>query len=351
LNGIFGVDQFSLSNSNINIIADTVAPTLVLSVPADNSSSIYLANDLVLTFSESVHAGTGNIVITDLDNAADTRTIAVNDSSQVSFSDSVVTINPIGNLLPGAHYAITMASGVLLDGANNSFAGISGSGTLDFTAATTANFSGNVYSWKTHVLMDAVSVTPQTGSGVSSANGHFDLSLIVGDYTLTANRTATNDSSGSAITSADALAALKIAVGINPNSDPDGVGSRVAASLSPYQLMASDINGDGQVTSADALAILKMAVGLPSAATPSWIFVDESQVLNLTSSNVNYSTTISKSLNANQSINMVAVLKGDVNGSWGSTDATSTHVDYSDPTYFATLANNLHVTQDVWGIS
>jgi hypothetical protein len=115
--------------------------------------------------------------------------------------------------------------------------------------------------------------------------------------------------------------------------------------------MAADVNGDGRVTSADALAILKMAVKLPTAVTPTWIFADESQIFNLTSSNVNYSTTISKTLSADQTLNMGAVLKGDVNGSWGTSAATSTHVEYSDPTYFTTLANNLHVVQDVWGIS
>jgi len=218
--------------------------------------------------------------------------------------------------------------------------------------SSTANVSGHVYSWKTHVLMDDVAVTPSAGSAGSSSSGHFDLSnLVVGDYTFAASRTVTNDSAGSAITSADALAALKIAVGINPNSDPDGSGPRVAAALSPYQLMAADVNGDGRVTSADALAILKMAVKLPTAVTPTWIFADESQTFNLTSSNVNYSTTISKTLSADQTLNMVAVLKGDVNGSWGTSAPANTHVDYSDPTYFATLANNLHVTQDVWGVS
>jgi hypothetical protein len=245
-----------------------------------------------------------------------------------------------------------MASGVIVDYANNPYTGISSNTVLNFTAASTANVSGHVYAWKSHALIDSVSVTPSTGSAASSSSGLFTLSnLVVGDYTFAASRTATNDSAGSAITSADALAALKIAVGINPNSDPDGGGPRAAATLSPYQLMAADVNGDGRVTSADALAILKMAVQLPAAVTPTWIFADESQIFNLSSSNVNYSTTISKTLSADQTINLVAVLKGDVNGSWGTAAAATTHVDYGNPTYFATLANSLQVAQDVWGIS
>ncbi len=94
-----------------------------------------------------------------------------------------------------------------------------------------------------------------------------------------------------------------------------------------------------------------MAVQLPTAITPTWIFADERQIFNLSASNVNYNTTISKTLSADQSINLVAVLKGDVNGSWGSASAATTHVDYSNPSYFATLATSLQVAQDVWGIS
>lgn len=304
-----------------------------------------------MTFSEAIQIGSGNIIITNLDNATDTRAISISDGSQISIVGTTLTINPTSNLLPGAHYAINIAPGVILDNANNPFAGIVDNTSLDFTAVSTANFSGNIYSWKSHVLIDDVLITPSSGSATSSTDGYFDLSLIVGDYDLTASRSATDDSSGSAITSADALAALKIAVGINPNSDPDGAGPRVASSLSPYQLMAADINGDGQVTSADALAILKMAVGQPGAVPPSWIFLDESQTFDISASSVNYSSAISETLNADQTINMVAVLKGDVNGSWGSAEASVNHVDYGNPTYFADLATRLQVPMDVWGLS
>jgi hypothetical protein len=349
---LLGAPETKISSASSRVVADASLPTLASSVPADNASSVYPTSNLVLSFSEAVGAGSGNIVLTNLANGSDTRTIAVTDASQVSFSGTDLSINPSANLLPGASYAISMASGVVVDYANNPYAGISGNTALDFTVASTVNLSGHVYAWKSHTLIDGVSVTPSTGSATSSSGGLFNLSnLVVGDYTFAASRTATSDSTGSAITSADALAALKIAVGINPNSDPDGAGSRVAATLSPYQLMAADVTGDGRVTSADALAILKMAVNLSTAVTPTWIFADESQIFNLSSSNVNYSTAISKTLGADQTLNLVAVLKGDVNGSWGTSAAATTHVDYSNPTYFATLANSLQVTQDVWGIS
>ena len=76
----------------------------------------------------------------------------------------------------------------------------------------------------------------------------------LGNYGLTAARGTTD--TGNAISSADALAALRIAVGINPNSDPDGAGPLSPLKLSPYQLIAADVNKDGKISSADALAIL-----------------------------------------------------------------------------------------------
>ena len=160
-----------------------------------------------------------------------------------------------------------------------------------------------------------------------------------------------NDSIGSAISSADALATLKIAVGMNPNSDPDGSGPRVAASLSPYQLIAADVNGDGKVSSADALAILKIAVKHSTAVIPTWIFLDESQIFNLTKSSVSYDTTINKTLTSDLEVNLVGVLKGDVNGSWNSNASPSTQIDYSNSSYFANLATKLNVPLDVWGIN
>ncbi|MEY4862169.1 MAG: hypothetical protein RLZ51_264, partial [Pseudomonadota bacterium] len=87
---------------------------------------------------------------------------------------------------------------------------------------------------------------------------------------------ATSDT-GNAVTSADALAALRMAVGINPNADPDGAGPLLPLRTSPYQFMAADANGSGTVTSADALAILRMAVKLADALPNEWFFVEENR--------------------------------------------------------------------------
>ncbi len=137
------------------------------------------------------------------------------------------------------------------------------------------------------------------------------------------------------ISSADALAALKLSVGINPNADPDGEGPLEAPPVSPYQFLAADVNGDGRVSSADALAILKMAVKRTDAPAREWLFVPETRdfwdegalggkgaFTTARESVKDASGTDSGMLpvdinwEAGEDVNLVAVLKGDVDGSW-----------------------------------
>ena len=121
------------------VSTDTTAPTLSTSSPADDAAGIATSTDIVLTFNEAVAAGTGDIVISD--GAGDTRTIAVTDASQVTFSGSTLIIDPTVNLNPGTAYDVTMTSGVVTDTAGNPFAGIA-SDALDFTTAAALTFPG-----------------------------------------------------------------------------------------------------------------------------------------------------------------------------------------------------------------
>jgi methionine-rich copper-binding protein CopC len=116
------------------ISGDLIAPTLTSSNPADNSTAVAVSANLVLTFSESVVAGAGNIEIHNSDGTAFSR-IDVTDTSQVAFSGSSVTINPSTNLLAGSGYYITMSSGVIKDVAGNAYTGISANTTYNFNTA------------------------------------------------------------------------------------------------------------------------------------------------------------------------------------------------------------------------
>lgn len=191
----------------------------------------------------------------------------------------------------------------------------------------------------------------------SNADGRFSIgSLSDGSYTLSATRSAVDGSTNQGVTSADALAALKIAVGVNPNLDPDGAGPLRIPLVSPYQVIAADVNGDGKVTSADALAILKMSVKLAEAPAPEWFFVEEgrdfwdetSKQFTLTRTNAAWDKQIKISLPQDSKTNIVGILKGDVNGSWTISGANT--VESSSPNYFKDLVQLIGVPADQWGI-
>jgi len=80
-------------------------------------------------------------------------------------------------------------------------------------------------------------------------NGLYEFTeLTGGDYIMTAGKEI-NDSLPKAVTAADALAALKIAVGLNPNAD--------SSEVLNYQYLAADANHDGRVRANDTITILR----------------------------------------------------------------------------------------------
>jgi hypothetical protein len=190
---------------------------------------------------------------------------------------------------------------------------------------------------------------------VTGADGAFQVqTLPAGNYGLSASRVANDGSNG--VTSADALAALRLAVGINPNTDPDGPeGPLQPLKVSPYQFMAADANQDGKVTSADALAVLKMAVKLSTAVPQEWFFVEETRDLwnettgqsALTRTNAAWSRVIDAQ--APGEVNLVGVLKGDVNGSW-SAPAGAQDLDVLQPGYFDDLSQRIGAPLDQFGV-
>jgi len=150
-----GTDAPAVSGSSLSITtnADTIAPSLLSSSPADDSSGI-TGNHIVLTFNEAVKAGTGNIIISN--GLGDTRTISVSDITQVTISERTVDINPSVDLIKGVAYNVQFASGVIKDLAGNNFAGL--------TTATALNFS-TVASTSTPTIL-----ITEVNSNASSAN-------------------------------------------------------------------------------------------------------------------------------------------------------------------------------------
>jgi endoglucanase len=225
--------------------------------------------------------------------------------------------------------------------------------TLQSNNTPSATVSGITYHWRSQSPLENVLITSSqnTSAQTTSPDGLFSLPLAANAISsVTAQREASDAEVKQAITSADALAALKIAVGINPNQDPDDIGPLEALPVSPYQLIAADINGDGRVTSGDALGILKIAVGLSSAPEARWTFIDDS--IGVWSTHANRSSvyvgTLSSSIDTSsrENIDFAAILAGDVNGSW--TD--SSDMASLDRSVFQSKSDETGAPMHLWGL-
>jgi len=118
-----------------NLRIDTTAPTYLSLSPADDAIDVALDTSLVLTFSESIQAGTGNIVIrkTSDDSIVETVDIA---GPQVSLSEAQATIVLATMLTQATGYYVELDAGAFVDLAGNAAAAMSGSASWNFTTAT-----------------------------------------------------------------------------------------------------------------------------------------------------------------------------------------------------------------------
>jgi hypothetical protein len=112
----------------------------------------------------------------------------------------------------------------------------------------------------------------------------------------------------------DAIAILKMIVGLNVNSNN--------APVSPYQAMAADFDQNGAVDLIDAIGVLKMVVGL-NAPEPTWRYFDDAKLESaynatqlLSHKSWSVGAEMDASSTADSTVKLVGVLTGDVDGSW-----------------------------------
>lgn len=114
-----------------------------------------------------------------------------------------------------------------------------------------------------------------------------------------------------AITLSDVLDALKIYL------------NKPVSSTSAYRYVAADVDANGTVNLSDVLGLLKTYLGKTDSASPTWAFVDaqaDVSGLGLGAGKAQIATSLSHTF-AEASVvqnthHWVAVLRGDVNGSW-----------------------------------
>ncbi len=123
----------------VNQTLDLTAPTLMTLNPADNAVDVEVSTDLLITFSEAIQKGVGNILIMKtLDNTV-VQTIDVS-SQSVTLNNMLATINP-DEFAHSTDYYVVVPAGAFKDLSNNDFAGILTATDWNFTtAAGTINY-------------------------------------------------------------------------------------------------------------------------------------------------------------------------------------------------------------------
>jgi methionine-rich copper-binding protein CopC len=151
------------NSSNVSVMINSLAnslctdPTVTTLSPLDEATNVAINTNLVITFSENIVKGTGNVVIFDSDNIP-VETIAIN-TAAVSISGVTVTINPTSDLMGSTYYYIQIDATAFKDVSNNNYAGIADSTTWNFTTEVTVSLEGNLVSQRLIIYPNPVNNT------------------------------------------------------------------------------------------------------------------------------------------------------------------------------------------------
>lgn len=108
----------------LSFFGDTTPPSVISFSPATLATSVATNSDIVLTFSETVTAGSGTISLMNADGSV-VANYNIAQSSNVTISGNTVTVNPTNDLSNGSTYKLSIPSGAIKDMAGNNFIGTS----------------------------------------------------------------------------------------------------------------------------------------------------------------------------------------------------------------------------------
>jgi len=161
--GISGNTGWSFS------VKDVILPTIQSLSPADNSTSVTITDNLILTFSEDVKRGTAGSINIYNSNATVFETIPYSDA-RILFQGNTVTVNPSSNFSAGMVYYVNIDNNVIADNSNNYFAGISSSSEWNFTTQTSNSVP--------EVSADAATIYPNPAKDFISIKFPEDVNLV-----------------------------------------------------------------------------------------------------------------------------------------------------------------------------
>ena len=190
---------------------DSTNPTLSSSSPADNATSVAISSNIVLTFDEAVDAESGNITIKKTSDDSTAETIDVTGSKVSGSGGTAITINPGSDLSGETEYYVLIDASAFDDGNGNSYAGISSTTALSFTAADVALptlSSSNPADDTTDVAVDT-NIVLTFSEAVDAESGNITIKKTSDDSTA-----ETIDVTGSKVSGSGGTA-----ITINPGSD------------------------------------------------------------------------------------------------------------------------------------
>jgi len=309
---------------------DTTPPTISSVSPLDGASSVTTNANLLFTFSEDIQRGTGEIVLRTAAGAT-VETYSA-DSSNVTISGNKLVIDPTLNLDYQTQYLLTLPRGIVEDLAGNPLASAA---THNFTTRPEGagyNVAPKFKYWNkgagegSERLLSNVKVavgenfTYSHITGSSLLEGVDDLDdTDDGIITPVVTYDKVADKDDASINLSDVIASLKLFLGLNL---PDTY-------RSPYNYVAVDLDANGKVELSDVISLLKVFLGLPVANTQAmeWVFVKDSDSptdINGQSFDKDHATPppISHDFSVSAEVNIVGILRGDVDGSWTPPTAT-----------------------------
>lgn len=224
------------ASSALALTIDTAAAAIVSFSPSDNATSVAPAANIVLTFSETVLAGTGNIVIALADGTA-WRTIAVT-SPEVAILGTQVTINPAVDMPTSAALYVTVDAGAFTDVAGNAFAGITDPTLFNFTTAAGNVFTGTAGADSYTGTAANETIYGLGGNDTLSGGGGDD--LIDGGAGNDTMNGGANGTGGDTVSYASATAAVTVSLAITASQATGGGGSDRISNFE--NLMGSNFN-------------------------------------------------------------------------------------------------------------
>jgi Ca2+-binding RTX toxin-like protein len=218
------VETFVFNNveySALQLQTDTTAPTVSTFSPTDGSTGVAVSSNIVVTFSETIARGTGNIELR-FGSAigAIVETFNAASSTRLTLSGNELTIDPTATLANGTQYFVVLSESTIKDSAGNNFTGTS---TYDFTTALVSPTAGN----------DTI-VGTWTDDTISGLAGNDKLTGGAGNDTLdggAGNDTLTGSEGSDTASYASATAAVTVSLAITKAQNTKGAGTDTLSTI------------------------------------------------------------------------------------------------------------------------